>query len=151
MRTKWLEMWLAALLAATFAGNIAWTLEQPIWSPRDEIAHFDYVEKLSVGRLPLPDEPISDSTFAMCLEFSWARPADFDGTRPSMGLAGTSYEAWQPPLYYALLTPPNLLLESLGANPRLRITVLRLFQTGDVRVRFNGARQVFFDQSEGEY
>lgn len=128
MRTKWLEMWLAALLAATFALNFAWTLQQPLWSPRDEIAHFDYIAKLSAGRLPLPDEPISDETFAMCLEFTWTKPANFDGTRQTMGLAGTSYEAWQPPLYYALLTPPNLMLEHFGAPPRLRITVLRLFQ-----------------------
>lgn len=129
MLPTWLEWWLVLLLAAALGCDLVYTLQQPIWSPRDEIAHFDYVDKLTDGRLPRPDEPVSDDTFRMCTgTFTWARPQGFDGTRAGMGLAGTSYEAWQPPLYYLLLAPANLLLGACGVDDVVRITTLRILQ-----------------------
>ncbi len=44
-----------------------------------------------------------------------------------MGMAGTSYEAQQAPLYYALLAIPNLTLKKLQIDPDLQIRVLRAF------------------------
>lgn len=129
MRTKLLETWFAVLLFAAFALGTVCTVRQVIWSPKDEIAHFDYIHRLSSGRLPRSDEPISERTFAMTVSgLHWAKPPDFDGSLATMGVAGVSYEAWQPPLYYALLALPNLVLDWCAVSATTQIMTLRLLQ-----------------------
>ena len=123
----------ATLLVAAF--NVRLALAQAIWSPRDEIAHYDYVDKLTQLHLPRPDEPISEYTVSLCRIFPWLSPPPFDGTQSSMGPAGFSYEARQPPLYYAFLAGPNFVMRAFHATPRFQIAALRyltivLFEAG---------------------
>lgn len=127
------ERWFATLLVAAFVLGTVCVLRQSIWSPRDEIAHFDYIEQLSSGHWPQAGEMISDRTFAMCLhDFDWPRPDDFDGTRGTMSVFAFSYEAWQPPLYYALMVLPNRALDWLDVSPTTRLVTLRLLTLGFV-------------------
>jgi hypothetical protein len=123
----------ASLLVAAF--NVRLALAQAIWSPRDEIAHYDYVDKLTSLHLPRPDEPISKYTVSLCRIFPWFSPPPFDGTQSSMGPAGFSYEARQPPLYYAFLAGPNFVMRAFHATPHFQIAALRyltivLFEAG---------------------
>ncbi|MEM6797011.1 MAG: hypothetical protein AAF725_23755, partial [Acidobacteriota bacterium] len=115
----------AFLTIGLLNGLFSWSV--PVWSPRDEIAHYDYVERLGDLSLPGPGDPIADHTFEMTRELHWHQPASFNGLKRSMGLAGRSYEAQQPPLYYALLALPNRVLRSTGVGPDQRIRCLRLF------------------------
>lgn len=99
----------------------------PIWGPRDEIAHYDYIDKLGNWRIPRPSEPISQYTYNLCRHFDWLAPPNYNGTIESMGMAGTSYEAQQAPLYYALLAPPNVLMKRRHVRSDIQIKVLRSF------------------------
>lgn len=125
---RWLEGWLLALLAAYSLHNVLLSLDRPIWSPVDEMAHYDYVDRLSSElRLPAPGERLSDYTRTITLErFRWAIPPGFDGTPAGMGVAGRSYEAHQPPLYYLLLAAPNAALKAAGVAPETQIRTLRV-------------------------
>jgi hypothetical protein len=106
--------------------NAVYATRLPIWSPRDEIAHFDYIDRLTDGAFPNPHADISPHTLALSTEhFAWIKPGAFDGTASSMGVAGKSYEAEQPPLYYALLAIPHRFLRD-RVSPELDVRALRL-------------------------
>jgi hypothetical protein len=113
--------------------NGIWIWRQPVWSPRDELAHFDYVERLSDGELPQANAPIAKQSFRITRDYLGAyQYADFDGTPQGLGLAGISYEAGQPPLYYVLLAGPNRLLRTTALRPPDQIRLLRILQYGFV-------------------
>lgn len=102
-------------------------LTSPIWSPIDEIGHYDYIDQLSSGHFPSPAKPISDYTSDLTINrFEWIKPKTFTGTKETMGLAGYSYEAQQPPIYYFLLTLPNLALKAMHIDPTVQIQTLRI-------------------------
>lgn len=92
-----------------------------IWAPIDERAHYAYVESIvDDGRLPrLTDlnspevQAISDRTF----------PAPSPTDPATLGLGGQSYEAFQPPLYYALAAPAF----AAGGDARQKVHVVRAF------------------------
>lgn len=70
----------------------------------DELAHLDFAGAVADGRLPVLDrDPIADRWL------SWAQGTDTDAPppvpAPQLGLSGKSYEAFQPPLVYALAAP----------------------------------------------
>ncbi len=118
-----------AACASAWVASAALAWKAPVWGPRNELAHFDYIESVSRGALPRSGGLIAESTFQITIEgFEWKRPAGFDGSRESMGAEGRSYEAQQPPLYYALMAAPNLALRVGGAPPLLRVRLLRLCQ-----------------------
>jgi hypothetical protein len=130
-------------------GGWCWTqallLAAPIWSPRDEIAHYDYIDRLTSGELPHPRDRISRYTFFISQELEWSRPSTFDGSIRSMGIAGRSYEAQQPPLYYALLALVNYSLRSRVTPPTqilaLRTITLSFYFVGAVVVLIAGAKR----------
>lgn len=102
---------------------------QPLWSPKDELAHYDYIDKLSNFRIPRMGERISDYSLRLTLDYStWKNPKGFNGTAKKMGVNGLSYEAQQPALYYLLLAGPNRILKSAGLNPLMQIFTLRCYQ-----------------------
>lgn len=98
-----------------------------IWSPLDEIAHYDYIHQLSTGHYPHPSEFISDHTQQITDDyFGWpAGMQKYDGTKESLGAMGRSYEAQQPPVYYLLLAGPDWVMERAGVSAEGTIRVLR--------------------------
>ena len=88
----------------------------PPWGLIDEGQHLHYIQHIAeqqtlpiMGQTHLSTE-IADSLFATnhWAVFHWPTPVT---TRPSeMGLVGDSYEAYQPPLFYALMAPIFALL-----------------------------------------
>jgi len=124
-----LRTYLLFLLAVIFVLNVMYTVRKPIWNPRNELAHYDHIDRFSSGRVPRLNDDISDYSYEVTLEhFSWNTPEGFDGSRASMGIEGKSYEAHQPFLYYSLLAPPNALLKYLAVSPPTQITILRVIQ-----------------------
>ena len=74
-----------------------------VWAPVDERQHYDYVQTIAEQhRLPLLDDLVSPEVQAIT-DRTWPRPAITDPR--TLGLAGRSYEAFQPPLYYLLAAP----------------------------------------------
>jgi len=110
--------------------NLVFSWSIQIWSPRDEIAHYDFIDQIGELTYPKPMDPISQYTFTLCRDrFDWIKPAKYNGKRWSMGLAGCSYESQNPPLYYALLAFPNLILKQACIDPELQIRLLRFLTT----------------------
>lgn len=101
-----------------------------MWSPRDEAAHYDFIDRLTDGERPRPRDRISAHTLELSTRHfaSPGEPAHGSSAR-SLGVAGRSYEAHQPPLYYALLAVPNRFLRRHVA-PALQIRLLRLVSLG---------------------
>lgn len=115
-----------AVLAIAWVLNTLVAIREPIWSPRDEIAHFDYIDRLSSGEIPDPRSPVLQYTLLLCSKyFTWNAPPSFNGSVASMGTAGRSYEAEQPLLYYAALALPHRLLKG-RVSPETGVRALRL-------------------------
>jgi 4-amino-4-deoxy-L-arabinose transferase-like glycosyltransferase len=113
----------AAIAAVVLALGTFTALRYPVWSG-DESAHFDYVRSVAERhRLPTLEEPTSDATLAIA-----------EGTYPNgptkpaaqWGLAGTVYEAFQPPLYYLVVAPVFLVAGAYDT----KVDVLRLVGLG---------------------
>lgn len=125
--TRFLRVWFSILFVLFGCIAASQTIREPIWSPIDEIAHYDYIDRLSSGQIPQPDQPISEYTFRITTHyFDWIGSKNYDGTLKSLGPAGYSYEAQQPPVYYLILALPNALLKALRVPPPAQITILRL-------------------------
>jgi hypothetical protein len=104
--------------------DYTWKLR--IWSPIDEIAQYDYIDKVSSGHFPVPVEEISDYTADLSINyFDWIKDNSFKGTKETMGLSGLSYEVHQPPFYYLVMAIPNLIVKALPINPWMKIKFLR--------------------------
>ena len=112
---------LAALVA--LAGVTVWRF--PVWALVDERAHYDYVQTVAEeGRLPdLRDELISPEAEAIDEGVFPGPPRTDPATR---GLAGRSYEAFQPPLYYLVAAGPF----AAGGDHLAKVRVLRLLGVG---------------------
>jgi hypothetical protein len=103
--------------------NVSNVFETPVWSLRDEIQHFDYINCLSDGYLPKAEHAISSYSDHLIDSLPPTWP---DSMLTANGFGRKSYEANQPPLYYALLAAPNLLLKKFHVNPMIQIHTLRL-------------------------
>ncbi|MET0685094.1 MAG: hypothetical protein ABW060_07250 [Solirubrobacteraceae bacterium] len=92
-----------------------------VWADVDERPHFDYVQAVAEdGRLPELTDLVSPEVQAIT-DRTWPEPSPVD---PAIrGLAGRSYEAFQPPLYY-LVAAPAFLVE---ADHLRKVKVLRAF------------------------
>jgi 4-amino-4-deoxy-L-arabinose transferase-like glycosyltransferase len=112
---------IALVLVPVIGLGVLSTYRYPVWSPIDEGSHYDYVRVVAEQhRLPQLTDLASDEMLAIG-----------DGTFPGppkvapeqAGLAGRIYEAFQPPLYYAVAAP----VFRLGGNYRHKAEALRLF------------------------
>src|SRR3954452_8662822 len=100
-------MWLRALIVAqvvAVAVLAAITVARyPVWTLVDEAQHFDYIQAIAdEGLLPVIPDLVSPQVEAID-ENVYPAPPRKDRAR--RGLAGRSYEAQQPPLYYVLSVP----------------------------------------------
>lgn len=119
------------LLVYLIIGTL-YAVEVPDWQAPDEPAHYNYVRQLANGRFPVMEPTDYDEAYknaAVSAGFS----AEYDVLR-------ISYEDWQPPLYYLLLTPVFVLTN--GSLLALRLTSL-LIGAGVVLLAFGVARQLF--------
>jgi hypothetical protein len=98
-----------------------------VWSPVDELAHMDYIEKISTkNKFPTTGEPIEEEIFNSIFLSNGPKPGIIVNGQPSLGPFGFSYEAQHPPLYYALLSLPNKIMINAGVNVIQRVKILRI-------------------------
>jgi hypothetical protein len=126
----------AALALAAFVCVIAPTAlvwmqieANPRFSPIDEAAHFDYVERVSQGEIPRQGEHLTESTLrALACTKSLvsglrAPPCDTPKLEYEQFTATYQYEAQQPPTYYALTAPMRWAAQKLfGIDSQLQAT-----------------------------
>lgn len=113
-RSRYLSL-IGILVAYLFVG-ILYASETPAWQAPDEPAHYNYVRQLAGGELPVIEPSDYDERYRS--------EAVSSGFAPEYPIEPISYEDWQPPLYYLLLTPVYLLFD--GALLPLRLTSLLL-------------------------
>jgi hypothetical protein len=112
------------LVLCAFCLQVVFVWQQP-WSPIDEYAHMDYIERLSVAQMPA----ISDTLSASILTDIQQHPERSVGgihDIDQLGLAQFSYQAKHPPLYYLLLAVPNSLMQLLDVSLFQRVMILRV-------------------------
>ena len=100
-----------------FVGSL-YVTQTPVWQAPDEPAHYNYVRQLANGRFPIIEPGDYDQDFIT--EVVFGNPP----FQPQHDLARLSYEDWQPPLYYLLLTP--VFLATGGSVMALRFVSLLL-------------------------
>ncbi len=100
-------------------------VRNPRWSPIDEAAHFSYIEQIAQhGSLPVLGRTyVSDPVLAIA-QGRYPGPPAVSARHD--GLSGLSYEAFQPPLYYALAVP----VFDLSGNYQTKAILLRFFDLG---------------------
>lgn len=106
--------WLVIVLS--LAHGTLYAAALPAWSFADEHQHFDYAERIAIGKgLPVVGETLLLPEVAQSVfdsqrwqKYGWpARPSPDPAT---WGFEGFSYEAHQPPLYYVILSIPLRIL-----------------------------------------
>lgn len=123
-------LWL--LLAAYLVMGTLYAVYTPAWQAPDEPAHVNYVAQLASGKLPIMQPGDYDQAYLETIVGS-----RFD---PRLPVAGLTYEDWQPPLYYALLTPVYAL--TCGSLLALRLVSV-LLGAGVVALTFFIGRALF--------
>jgi len=94
-------IWIALL--CVLANAVFYARWMPYWSPIDEGSHFAFVQFLSEKhKLPLLTDNSSEEVLALGDNIYPQKPKV---SPKEAGLAGTIYEAFQPPLYYILSVP----------------------------------------------
>lgn len=117
---------LAALCVWIITASVRYIGSQDKWSPIDEYAHMDYVGKVGQGLLPRSTDTISDELFRAVAEDTAHSGQKNIHTRLELGLGNYSYEAHHPPVYYCILSVPDLLMKRSGWPVFRRLKVLRL-------------------------
>ncbi|MCA9972607.1 MAG: DUF2142 domain-containing protein [Anaerolineales bacterium] len=129
-RTNLTPLWLILLLYAGLGSLFA--VYTPDWQAPDEPAHYNYVRQLANGRLPVMAPGDYDQDYIVEVVFE-------SGFDPRYAIEPLSYEDWQPPLYYLLLTPVFWLTG--GSLLALRLASL-LLGAGVVALAYGAARQL---------
>jgi hypothetical protein len=112
---------IALQILAIFAVGAVTVARFHIFAPVDERAHLAYVQEVAEhGRLPLLDSYVPWQELAIEAH-TYPRHSSLDPRL--IGLRGISYEAWQPPLYYALAAPAFL----IPGNYRDKVFAVRAF------------------------
>lgn len=93
------------------------------WSPIDEYGHYDYILKLCNGKIPTISDTIEKE---LLQEIQENRQRNLIVSNPNnLGLAGYSYQAKHPPLYYMILCVPEKCMQYLNIPIFKRLLVLR--------------------------
>jgi hypothetical protein len=130
LRSRHQRVLLAVIMCVGLLRGLWWVAATPLWSPIDEQAHYDFVESIGrgegipiVGKTRVHRDVLevekSSSTSPWQSVPITANPHD-DAWRA----VGQSYEAAQPPLYYAVMAP--LWRVSDGARTVASVYVLRV-------------------------
>lgn len=124
---KFLSAILFALCMYTVVLSVRYINKQNKWSPIDEYAHFDYVEKLLIGRLPRLSDPISEEIYQHIKNNPAQSVSGVSQTREELGLGNFSYQAKHPPLYFMVLSVPEFVLQKMDIDVFRRLQILRIF------------------------
>lgn len=122
------------LLTFLLLGGLYATLT-PDWQAPDEPAHYNYVRQLAEGRLPVMEMGDYDEAYK--------NAAVSAGFTPQYDVSPITYEDWQPPLYYLLLTPVFWLTG--GSLLALRLASL-LLGAGVVALAYGVAQRLWPQQ-----
>jgi len=128
---RWLTVQnaMVALLASQFLmiavfGSLT-ALRFPVWAPIDESAHFSYVQDLAEHHaMPVLGKTLTSSQVIAIAQGVYPKKTTTDPRK--IGLAGLSYEAFEPPLYYLVAVP----FYDMTGNYRTKVTVLRFLGLG---------------------
>jgi len=115
------------LCIIVFYLNISFVNSKVTWSPIDEYGHYDYIDKLSEGRLPRLSDPISNELFEHIKNNPDKSVSGLVNTREELGFGNYSYQAKHPPLYYLVLLLPDMCMKKMGTPIFTRLKVLRVF------------------------
>lgn len=107
-------------------GSLKYIIGKAAWSPVDEYAHMDYIEKLTEGRLPKLTDTISQEIYENLIKFPEKSVHKKAETREQLGLGNLSYQSQHPPVYYVVLALPDLILKSGGVDIFSRLVVVRI-------------------------
>ncbi|MCA9935264.1 MAG: DUF2142 domain-containing protein [Ardenticatenaceae bacterium] len=88
---------LVIILSAYLLLGVLFAVYTPDWQAPDEPAHYNYVRQLAAGHLPVMELGDYDEAYK--------NEAIGSGFAPEYDVSLITYEDWQPPLYYLLLTP----------------------------------------------
>src|SRR6218665_1183597 len=124
---KFLSAILFALCLCTIVLSVRYINNQNKWSPIDEYAHFDYVEKLLIGRLPHLSDPVSEEIYQHIKNNPTQSVSGVSQTREELGLGNFSYQAKHPPLYFMVLSVPEYVLQKMDIDVFRRLQILRIF------------------------
>ncbi|MCA9957936.1 MAG: DUF2142 domain-containing protein, partial [Anaerolineales bacterium] len=122
----WVILLLYLVLGTLFA------VYTPAWQAPDEPAHYNYVRQLAMGHWPVMELGDYDEAYKNEVIGS--------GFAPQYDVSVITYEDWQPPLYYLLLTPVFWLTN--GSLLALRLVSL-LLGAGVVALAYGVAWRVF--------
>lgn len=114
------------LCMITIVWSIKYIWQQEKWSPIDEYAHMDYIEKMREGMMPKLHYAISHDIYQNLIEQPVRMFTPPVHSREELGMGNYSYQAKHPPLYYAVLIAPNMILKKMGYDAFQRLKVLRL-------------------------
>lgn len=125
------------LIVIAYLGAAAlFAVYTPAWQAPDEPAHYNYVRQLANGRFP--------TMTAIDYDEAYKNAAISSGFAPEYDITIITYEDWQPPLYYLLLTPVYWL--SNGSLTALRLFSL-LLGAGVVVLAYASVRRIFPDKN----
>ncbi len=122
------------LLVYLVVGSL-YAIHTPQWQAPDEPAHYNYVRQLAEGVWPVIEAGDYDESYR-----SRAVSSRFAADLPIEPL---TYEDWQPPLYYILLTPVYWL--TAGALLPLRLTSL-IFGVGVITAAYAIGQRLWPDR-----
>jgi len=109
-----------------FYMNIRFVNSKQAWSPIDEYGHYDYIDKLSSGRIPKLSDPISEELFEHIKNNPHKSVSGIVNTREELGFGNYSYQAKHPPLYYLVLLLPDMGMKKMTTPIFTRLKVLRV-------------------------
>lgn len=123
---RFLRYILITICAITIVWSVKFIWQKEKWSPIDEYAHMDYIEKMCEGKMPKLQNDISNDIYLDLIEHpdrSFTGPIH---TREELGMGNYSYQAKHPPIYYSVLLVPNFVMQKIGFTAFERLKILRL-------------------------
>jgi 4-amino-4-deoxy-L-arabinose transferase-like glycosyltransferase len=126
------QKWLFFILMVYLGVGSLYAALVPAWQSPDEPAHYNYVRQLANGFFPIMEPSDYNQDY-----ISEVVSSKFD---PQYDVSIITYEDWQPPLYYLLLTPVFVLTN--GSLLALRLTSL-LIGAGAVILAYAVGVQVY--------
>lgn len=123
---NYLNRIIIGLCLLVFGLNLHFIQSKDKWSPIDEYAHYDYIDKLAHGTFPKLSDSISDELFLNIKNNPDKAVSGKIQTRLDLGFGNYSYQAKHPPLYYMTLLLPDIILKYVEVDIFSRLKILRI-------------------------
>ena len=130
------KLWLGVILFVYLVVGGLYASRVPAWQSPDEPAHYNYVRQLANGRFPIMEATDYDEAYR--------REVVSSKFAPQYDVSIITYEDWQPPLYYLILSP----VFSLTNGSLLALRLASLFiGAGVIILAYAIAIQLYPEQS----